>query len=84
MSNGAVGDIAQLIEFITKNCKSSINLEEAMKPEPNHNGLVAGIAVAVLVVGLLATGTMRPETLFQNVYIWGALVLVFFTKQNVS
>lgn len=78
MSNGAVGDIAQLVDFITTNSKSSINLEEAMKPEPNHNGLVAGIAVAALVVGLLVTGTVRPETIFQNVYIWGTIVLVIY------
>lgn len=84
MPSGAAGDVAKIIEFITKQSESDINIEEAFKPEPNHNGLLAVITCVAILGGLIATGTVSLKSVYQSVYLWGSFVLVKFSVLILS
>ncbi len=68
--------MAKLVEFITKQSESEINIEEAFKPEPNHNGFVVVLSVLLVLGFLLGTKTLTAQSIYQNVYLWGTAILV--------
>lgn len=71
-------DHTALLNFFTAQSGSQLNLEEAMKPEPNYNHLLVGVTAAAIIGGLIYTGALSASTVFKNVYIWSIAIMVNF------
>ena len=84
LENNNLVDPFHLLNFITSQSGARINFEEALKPEKSY---VLHILVASLVFGLLGLvyfGKVPASLIFQNDYIWSALILVSFNLAAIQ
>lgn len=77
MENLNPNDIGAILSFMAQQSKSEINVQEALKPDPNYNNLIIITVVVAVVVGLMASGYIPPSTILQNTYIWTTFILGF-------
>lgn len=69
-------DIGALLKFITVQSESTLNIEDAIKPDPNYNSIIVFACAAAFIAGLIFTGLIKASTIFQNTYIWSILINV--------
>lgn len=69
-------DIGALLKFITVQSESTLNIEDAIKPDPNYNSIIVFACAAAFIAGLIFTGLIKASTIFQNTYICSILINV--------
>lgn len=65
-----------LLNFMATQSGSQLNLQDAMKPEPNHNVLIFFATIAAVLAALIYSGALSASSVFKNTIIWSISIIV--------